>query len=223
MIREFVAGPVTPKSLLVVLLLVSGATAVNVYLNPPSPHVETEVPEMWFYEYIGSLTFDNYTLFDIDYWYPEGMTLKEFTLEGESNSYNEGGLHGYDDPNVPTGEFFFVWKSSGYFNGWTEALDYIIQVTDEGITYDESVSWEGEPSWMGHPWVYTVVNGTGPLADEYVGTFYWQECQDTERVFVYLYMNFEDFDLADYTRNGEAYLTYSCHPTLGTPIDHIIG
>ena len=220
--REYLAGPVTLRSVLVVVLLVSSVTAVNVLMNPPQPQVKTDAPEMWFYEYIGSLTFDNYTLFDIDYWYPEGMTLKEFTLEGESNSYNEGGLHGYDDPNVPTGEFFFVWRPFGYFYDWTEAFDYVIQLTSESITYSESVFWEGESSRMGHPWVYTVLNGTGPIADEYVGTLYWQECLDTGREFVYLYLNFEDFSLADYRRNGDVYMTYNCHPTQDTPIEEYI-
>jgi hypothetical protein len=222
MIREYLAGPVTLRSVLVVVLLVSSVTAVNVLMNPPQPQVETDAPEMWFYEYIESLTFDNYTLFDIDYWYPEGMTVEELTLEGEGNTYNEGGLHGYADPNVPTGEFFFVWRPSGHFDDWTEALDYIMQTTGGDIVYDERTFREGESSRMGHPWVYTVLNGTSPIADEYVGTFYWQECTDTGRVLVYLYMNLEDYDLADYRRNGEVYLTYSCHPTQDTPIEDFI-
>jgi len=223
-IRDFVVGPVTLRSLLVLLLLVVVATSVNVYLNPPPPPVETEAPEMWFYEYIESLTWDNYTRYDIDYWYPEGMIVKELNLEGKSNSYYEGGLHGYADPNAPTGEFFFVWKPSGYFDGWTEALDYIIKVTGEGVSYDESKIRKIESPYLYHPYFFTFVNGTGPYADEYVGEFLAHECPDTERKFVYLYVNFEEFDLADYTRRGDVYSgTYSCHPISGTPIDHIIG
>lgn len=219
MIQERLVGPATLRSVLVVLLLVSSVTAVNVLMNPILPQVEREAPEMWFYEYIGSLTFDNYTLFDIDYWYPEGMTVEELIGEGEGNTYNEGGLQGYADPNVPTGEFFFVWRASGHFDDWTEALDYIIRTTGGDIVYDEETIREGESSRMGHPWVYTVLNGTGLISDEYVGTFYGQECTESGRVFVVLYTNFEDYDLADYRRNGEVYLTYSCHPTQGTPIE----
>jgi hypothetical protein len=222
MIRECLAGPTTLRSALVVLLLVSSVTAVNVLLNPIQPQVEKEAPEMWFYEYIESLKFENYTLFDIDYWYPEGMTVEELNGEGKSNTYNEGGLHGYDDPNVPTGEFFFLWRPSGYFDEWTEALDYIIRTTSEDIIYDEETIKEGKSSRMGHHWVYTVLNGTGPISDDYVGTFFGQECTESGRVFVYLYTNFEDYDLADYRRNGEVYLTYNCHPTHDTPIEDII-
>lgn len=223
-IREFAAGPVTLGSLLVVLILVGVATSVNIYLNPPQPQVESGAPKMWFYEYIESLTFDNYTRYDIDYWYPEGMTLEELSLEGESNSYYEGGLHGYADPNVLTGEFFFVWKPSGYFDGWTEALDYIIRVTGEGISYDENKIRKIEAPSPYHPYVITFVNGTGPYAEEYVGMFIAHECQNTERFFVYIYINLEEFNLADYTLRGDVYSsTYSCHPIEGTPIDHIIG
>jgi hypothetical protein len=216
-LREFLTGPLTPRSLLVILLLVGGATAVNLLLNPPPQHVETEAPEMWFYEYIESLTFDNYTRYDIDYWCPEGMTLEELG----NTSYYEGGLHGHDDPNVLSGEFFLVWKPSGYFDGWEEALGYIIQLTGEGIT-DGNKVWEIELSYPIHPYVYTVINGTDTSTDKYVGMFETHDCPDTERVFVYLYINFGEFNIGDYKLNGQVYsLTYICHPISGTPIDHI--
>jgi len=223
-----ITRPLTLRSFLVILLLVGSLTIATaiIHMKTPSqpveeeaPPVKVEAPKMWFYEYIESLTYDNYTRYDIDYWYPEGMTLEELS----NTSYYKGGLHGYDDPNVLSGEFFLVWKPSGYFDGWEEALDYIIQLTGEGIT-DENKIWEIEKTYQYHPYVYTLVNGTGIYADKYVGMFYTHECPDTERVFVYLYINFEEFNPGDYTLNGQVYsLTYSCHPISGTPIDHFFG
>ena len=225
-IREFIAGPVTLGSLLVVLLLVGVATSVNIYLNPPPPQVEEEDSGLGFYEIIESLTWLNYTRFDIDYWYPEGMTLEELSLEGKGISYYEGGLNGYGDPNVRYGDFFLVWKPSGHFDSWGEALDYVIQVTSKGIIYDESQILEVGYylSWQGHYYTCCMVNGTGPYADKYVGRFTAQECTETGRVFVYLYVNFEEFDPYDYIKNGSVYFaTYRCHPIEGTPIEDIIG
>ena len=191
----------------------------------PQP-VEEEVPELSFHEIIGNLTYDNYTRYDIDYWYPEGMTLKELG----NASYFEGVLHGYGEPNesnrafVHSGEFFLVWKTSGHFGDWEEALDHVIQLTGEGISYDERKCVRGGPSWQGHHYTAGGLSGTGPDADRWVGRFTVQECKETGRLFVYLYLDFEKFDPYDYKYCGAVqFATYSCHPIEGTPIDHFFG
>ena len=99
-------------------------------------------------------------------------------------------------------------------------------MTGKGISYDESQFLKTGHwlSWQGHYNAVCRGNGTGPYADRWVGRFIAQECTETERDFLYLYVNFDEFDPYDYIKNGSVYFaTYSCHPIEGTPIDQIIG
>ncbi|MBN2335544.1 hypothetical protein JXL21_08285 [Candidatus Bathyarchaeota archaeon] len=224
-VSDLVFGPVTPASLLVVLLVVGGVTSLNVYLNPPPPEVEGEPPQVWFYVYIENLAWRNYTRYDIDCWYPEGMTLEELGSGGEPNAYSDGGLHGYGDPNNPSGEFYLMWKPSGTFKDWGEALDYISRVSGVEVTYGEIPEEETQyPSWQDHVYVIMLVNGTGRYVDEYVGIYLAQECTETDRTILYLYVDLYGFAFDDYTKNGAVYgATFRCHPYSGTPLDDIIG
>ncbi|HEX9914136.1 MAG TPA: hypothetical protein VGB32_04385 [Candidatus Bathyarchaeia archaeon] len=226
-IREVVLGPVTPLSLLVVVLVVCSLTSINIYLNPPPPETEQEAPEVWFYIYIENLSWSNYTKYDIDCWVPAGMTLEEFVVEGGYNTYEEGALHGFGDPNVSTGEFYLMWKPYDSFNDWKSALEYATGLVGIDVQCNETALMYEIPSrysWQDHNYVMSLLNGTGAYSDEFIGVFEALKCDKTNRTFIFLYINFKEFKYYDYKYNGAVYgATYRCHPYEGTPLDLIIG
>jgi hypothetical protein len=226
-LREIILGPVTPLSLVFVVIAVCSLTSVNIYLNPPPPEVQHETPEVLFYVYIENLSWSNYTRYDIDCWYPSGMTLEVLSIDGKTNTYMEGALHAFGDPNAPTGEFYLIWKPYDSFDDWNTALLYATGLIGVDVQCNETALTNELPrrySWQDHDYVISLLNGTGPHSDEYIGIFEAFKCEKTSRTFIFLYINFQEFKYDDYKYNGAVYgATYRCHPHEGTPLDLIIG
>ncbi|MBD3172478.1 hypothetical protein GF326_08400 [Candidatus Bathyarchaeota archaeon] len=216
--------PVSLKTTALVVILITIVTSINVYLNPPE--LQPEEPEMYFYEYIESISWNNWTRFDIDCWYPEGMTVEEMPVDGEF-TYHNGALYGYSDPNNLNGRYILLWKPESYFENWEEALQYLMDVTGWQVTYvpeDIESVFTMYPSWQDHEYSISAVNGTDYRRDEMVGIFLAQHCDVTNRSIVFFYTNYIDFDSNSYVKNGAIYsAAFRCHPYEGTPLDPIIG
>lgn len=217
-------NPVSAKTTAIIVIIITAMTGINVYLNPPEP--QPEEPEMYFYEYAESLTWSNWTRFDIDCWYPEGMTLEELQV-GDEFTYTNGALYVHSDPDNPHGRYILLWKPEGYFANWEEALQYLMELMGWRVTYvpeDVESVFKLYPSWQDHEYSISAVNGTDTRTDEMVGIFLAQRCDVTHRDIVLLYTNYIDFDSNCYVKNGAIYAAaFRCHSYEGTPLDKIIG
>jgi len=153
-LRGLFTGPVTVRSLLMILLLVGSATGVNALLTPPEMEPET-VPaeaggEVVSDDNSGNVFWNVYQENDILFFYPKWMTLREVALE--NNTVMEGALHGtvngagqYTEAGVehPDEEVIAIWKPSDRFDSIDEAMEYAFQVKEIG-----NVSFKGAPESM---------------------------------------------------------------------------
>ena len=221
-IQDLFLGPVTLKSLLVILLIVGSYTALNNYLYPPLPQTD-EDDGLEFYEIFERIAWLNYTRYDIFCWYPEGMTIEETPIESGGFSYTEGAIHCYGTPTesnrafIHAGEYFLVWSQIGTFNDMVEALNHAIHVTgyNSCIGYDENLIQKKSPmlTWQGHHVFGGYLNGTGQFTELVVGIFEVHECIETGRVFAWTYLDFENYVPASFKNNGSIFFaTYRCHP-----------